>query len=146
MTIDIDLLRAEVLKRHNFALGKDDPILVTVTLNELVLAGMLDRIRETSDDLERRGAGQMAQEVAAVKAAAERLIGGAAAVISSEVKRAGEAAERSIVMALESRLSAAQKAASVAQSSSRATFFAALIAMGCAMLTVGVAVGVLVKG
>lgn len=146
MTIDIDSLRAEVLKRHNVALGKDDPILLTVTLNELVLASMLDLIRETSEDLERRGAARMAQEVGAVKSAAERLIGGAASVISAEVKRAGESAERSIVAALESRLSAAQKAAASAQLSSRATFFAALIASGGAMLTVGVALGALFKG
>lgn len=35
--IDFDEIRKEVAIRHNVLIGKDDPVLVTVTLNEMIL-------------------------------------------------------------------------------------------------------------
>lgn len=57
--IDFDEIRKEVALRHGIVLGVDDPILVTVTINELVLA----RIIEVADEQQRRSAEDLARQV-----------------------------------------------------------------------------------
>jgi hypothetical protein len=41
---DIERLIGDVAKRHNLLLRPDDPLLITVTLNELLLGRALERI------------------------------------------------------------------------------------------------------
>lgn len=145
MPLDIETLRVEVARRHNLLLGKDDPILAAVTLNELVLEHFLERAESAAADLERRGAQLMAQEVAAVKAAAEGMIAGAARYIADEVKKSGEDARRATLQALDRRLAAADQAAAAAQAAKRPALWAAAVAIAAAFLTLAVAVGALLK-
>lgn len=139
--LDIDQLRAEVLKRHNVAIGRDDPIFMTVALNEMVLVEFLRRIEEAAAAAERRGASEMLQQVQTVKATAERMIVGASQVISDEVQRAG----KSVTDNLEARLRAAERATATTAWSGRLSILAAIVSVGAAMLTIGVALGALLR-
>jgi hypothetical protein len=141
MAIDFETLRLEVAKRHNLLLDKSDPILAAVTLNELVLAEFLERSTAVSEEWERRGAALMAQEVATVKSAAERMIVGAAAFFASEVRKASEGAELSIAGALKQRLEAAVAAAERAEAAKRPALWAAALSLAATILTLGVAIG-----
>lgn len=139
--MDIDELRAEVFKRHNVGIGRDDPILMTVTLNELVLGEFLKRVEDAAVAAERRGASEMAQQLQVIKATAERMILGASQVISEEVQRAGKA----VTDNLEERLRIATRASANSAWSGRLSIMSAIVAVGAAMLTVGVALGVLMR-
>ncbi|MCZ2135868.1 MAG: hypothetical protein LC098_10650 [Burkholderiales bacterium] len=143
--IDVESIRLEVARRHGVMLGKDDPILAFVTVNELVLEAFLARAREASDELERRGAALMAQEVAAVKATAEKMIGGAASFFTQEVRKAADAAETSVSSSIERRVAQAVAAADRAESVKRPAYVAAAAAIAAAFLTIGLAIGVLLK-
>ncbi len=95
--IDIEQLRAEVLRRHDLALGKDDPIFASVAIHDLVLGHYLERAEKSAAELERKGAQMMAQEIAAVKTAAETMIAGAAKYLASEVQSASAQARKDLV-------------------------------------------------
>lgn len=144
-TIDVESIRLEVARRHGVMLGKDDPILAFVTVNELVLEAFLARAREASDELERRGASLMAQEVATVKSTAEKMIGGAASFFTQEVRKAADAAETSVSSSIERRVAQAVAAADRAEAVKRPAYFAAAAAIAAAFLTIGLAIGVLLK-
>lgn len=143
--IDIESIRLEVARRHGVMVGKDDPILAFVTVNELVLEAFLARAREASDELERRGAALMTQEVAAVKATAEKMIGGAASFFTQEVRKAADAAETSVSSSIERRVAQAVAAADRAEAVKRPAYIAAAAAIAAAFLTIGLAIGVLLK-
>lgn len=44
ISIDVDELIAKVAKKHNLLLSKDDPILITITLNEYVVSKHLELV------------------------------------------------------------------------------------------------------
>jgi hypothetical protein len=143
--IDIDYIRMEVARRHGVMVGKDDPIVAFVTVNELVLEAFLARAREASDEFERRGAALMAQEVATVKATAERMIGGAASFFTQEVRRAADGAETSVSHSIERRVAQAIAAAERSEAVARPVYFAAAAAIAAAFTTIGLVIGVLLK-
>ena len=64
--IDVEAIRAEVLRKHNLALGRDDPIFATVILHEMVLGAFLERAEAASLEHERRAAGLMTQGAAQI--------------------------------------------------------------------------------
>lgn len=136
MPLDIETVRLEIARRHNLLLGKDDPILATVTLNELVIGHFLDRAETGAAETERRGAQRMAQEVAAVKSAAETLIGGASRYIADEVRKAADDGRRAILQEFDQRRAAEQAAARVPGQP--------VVWVGAACLVVGIAIGALV--
>lgn len=143
--VDIDYIRLEVARRHGVMVGKDDPIVTFVTVNELVLEGLLAQTREASDELERRGAALMAQEVATVKATAERMIGGAASFFTQEVRKAADGAATSVSDSIERRVAQAIAAAERSEAVVRPVYFAAAATIAAAFLTVGLVIGVLLK-
>lgn len=95
--IDVEAIRAEVLRKHNLALGRDDPIFATVTLHEMVLGAFLERAEAASLEHEKRAAGLMAQEVEVVKRSAESMIAGAAKYLAQEVQSASVAARKELI-------------------------------------------------
>lgn len=145
MPLDIEAIRLEVARRHGVMVGKDDPLLAFVTVNELVLESFLADARAASDELERRGAALMAQEVANVKATAEKMVGGAASFFAQEVRKATDAAESSVSNSIERRVAQAIAAADRAEAVKRPAYIAAAVAIAAAFLTIGLAIGVLLK-
>jgi hypothetical protein len=145
MAIEVEALQMEVAKRHGTMLSKDDPIFMTVTLNELVLDSFLQRSLANSEELERRGAALMAQEVATVKGTAEKMILGAASFFVQEVRKAADGAENSVSNAIERRVAQAIAAAERAEAAKRPVYLAAALAGAAAFLTLGLAIGALLK-
>lgn len=145
MSLDFEALRLEVAKRHNLLLDKSDPILAAVTLNELVLASFLDRAETAAGEWEKRGAALMAQQVATVKDAAEKLVLGASNYFAAEVRKATDGAEGAIGTAIKQRLDLAIAAAERAEAAKRPALWAAAASVAAAFLTLGIALGGLLK-
>lgn len=51
--IDFEEIRKQIAIKHNVLLDKDDPILVTITINEIVLSRYLDLVTERYSDASR---------------------------------------------------------------------------------------------
>lgn len=85
--LDFDEIRKEVAIRHNVLLGKDDPILATVTLNELVLARYLDLVSEQYDQGNRELAIALQQNIELSKETAGRVITEAANYVSDQLRQ-----------------------------------------------------------
>jgi hypothetical protein len=93
--IDIERLIGEVAKRHNALLGRDDPIFMAVTLNELIIARALERIEATVEASQDQIAAGTAQQIAASKTIAASLITSAADHVAGQI--AAAAAEAAIL-------------------------------------------------
>ena len=94
----IEWLIGEVAKRHKVLISPDDPIFMTVTLNELLLADTLGQLQTAviaSQDHIAAGTAQAhAAQLATSKRLGEQLVTAAAEHIASEVRTAaGEAVD-----------------------------------------------------
>ncbi len=87
-SIATERLIGEVAKRHDLLLSRDDPVLVTVTLNELILAEALAQLRASLDAASESIAGSAARHIEASKLVAEQLITAAADYVANEVRAA----------------------------------------------------------
>lgn len=144
--MDIDALRAEVAKRHNVLLGKDDPIFVTLTLNELVLADFLASAQRIIDEAMNQSSALATQQEAAAKAVAEKLVTGAGRFIADQVKEAGTKVQDEWARTLEKRITAAVEAATDAVRAKRVALVGAGVSAGLALLTLGLMFGRLLAG
>jgi len=86
--IDFDEIHPKVAIKHNVLLGKDDPILVTVAINELVLGRYLDLVSERYADASREMTIALQQQVELSKETAGRVITDAADYVAREVRQA----------------------------------------------------------
>ena len=86
--VAIERLIGEVAKRHDILLSRDDPVLVTVTLNELFLAEMLGQIQTSLDEAKLEIASASAKQIEASKTVAEQLITAAADYVAGELRAA----------------------------------------------------------
>lgn len=115
MALDLQALIGEVAKRHNVRLGADDPILITVTLNEAILAQHLELIRAVVEQAQNQTAAATAQQVAAIKEMGERLVTNAGGYVADRVTEAGAALKADLVAAIRAETARAQAAAKVAR-------------------------------
>lgn len=131
--MDFDDLRAQVARRHNIVLGKDDPIFVAVTLNELVLQEFLSRMKATADEGRAQSIAAASHQVELTKAAASKLITESAGYIANQV------AQR-VTIAVDAAIARAAEAAHTATRASTTALWAAVVTL----LVVGPAIGLLV--
>ena len=144
--IDMDEIRKLVAIKHNVLLGKDDPILVTVTLNELVLDHYLELAGKRGEEAERLFAVALAQHMEQAKGTAGKVITDAADYVSVQVRQAVNAALLDAANQLRQQVTEAQAAtrqvAASAESSRTAktvTIIAAVAAGLCAVVAVAAA-------
>jgi hypothetical protein len=131
--MDIEALRAAVVKKHNVLLGKDDPIFISVHLNELVLAEVLANMKSIATESRNDSIATVAHQVEVAKRAAATLITQTAGYVAAEVQRQVKSAlEESTARASESR-----------RLTDRARDWA-LIAAAASVIAGGAAIGVLV--
>lgn len=150
--IDFDAIRSEVAIRHNLLLGKDDPILAAVTVNELVLARYLDLVSEQYDEANRTLAVMLQQNVELSKDTAGKIITDAANYVSDQlrqtvaevVKEAGKDLRRQVA---EAQAASRETVANVkdAQTAKTSALIAAVLAGVAAVVAVGSLVVVLLK-
>jgi hypothetical protein len=71
---DVKALIGEVAKRHHVLLSEDDPVLVTLTLNELILTRAIAEIEAHIQSCKEQASVAAAEHIAASKALAEGIV------------------------------------------------------------------------
>lgn len=150
--IDFDEIRKQVAIKHNVLIGKEDPVLVTVTVSELVLDRYLDLASEHYEDATRALAVSMDQQVEQAKETAAKIITDASNYVSEQVRQAVTAAVAEAGNDLRRKLASAHAASrdSVAsgreaQTAKNGAFLAAVLAGVAALVSVAAVVIVLVR-
>lgn len=150
--IDFDEIRQKVAIKHNVLLGSDDPILVTVTINEIVLQRYLDLAALQYETANRELTIAVQQQVEQSKATAGRVITDAADYVASEVRRAVGQIAQDVAAQLRQQLGEAQAIAREAVDNGRTTqaakngaFLAAAVAGAAALIALAAVVIILVK-
>ena len=132
--LDIERLIGDVAKRHHLLLRPDDPLFITVTLNDLLLARALERIEAAVIASQDQIAAGTAQQIATAKVLGERLVTAAAGHVAGQVREAaGEAAYR-IGTAVAAELHAAHAAANAASTARAGAWWAVTIAIAAAAI------------
>ncbi|MFU7011599.1 conjugal transfer protein TraM [Pseudomonas aeruginosa] len=150
--LDFDDIRKEVAIRHNVLLGKDDPILVTVTVNELVLGRYLDLISDQYDEANRTLTLTLQQQVEQSKETAGKIITEAANYVSDQTRQAVAEAVKEAGKELRQQVAEVKTASREAVASGRdaqmaknSAMVAAVLAGVAALIAVVALVVVLVK-
>lgn len=133
--LDFDDIRKEVAIRHNVLLGKDDPILVTVTVNELVLSRYLDLISDQYDEANRTLTLTLQQQVEQSKETAGKIITEAANYVSDQLRQAVAEAVKEAGKDLRRQVAEVQAASREAVASGRDAQVAKSSAMMAAVLS-----------
>lgn len=90
--IDFDEIRKEIAVRHNILLEKDDPALIAVTLNELMIQKYIDLLIEKNTGHLKALEAAQARGLAEAKVTGGRVITDASNYVSEQVKEAVEEA------------------------------------------------------
>ncbi|WP_182333658.1 conjugal transfer protein TraM [Stenotrophomonas acidaminiphila] len=150
--IPFDELRKEVAIRHNVLLGPDDPILVTVTLNELVLADFLEKARNDYTAANRELTVSLQQQVEQAKDTAGKIVTDSANYVREQVRQAMVSAFAEAGLQIRQQVADAQLAGRDAVTSGRdaqvaknGAYLAAALAGVAALVAVAALVVVLVK-
>ncbi|HHO81690.1 MAG TPA: conjugal transfer protein TraM [Halothiobacillus sp.] len=150
--IDFDELRKTVAIKHNVLLGPDDPILVTVTLNDLVLSRYVEILTAQNEDHQKALAAALHAHIEESKATAGRVITDAADYVSKQVRQAVTAAVAEASVQLRQDLVDARAAsrevaagADTARAARITAIAASAIAAICALVAVAAVVVVMVK-
>ncbi|EHF7249350.1 conjugal transfer protein TraM [Salmonella enterica] len=150
--LDFDDIRKEVAIRHNVLLGKDDPILVTVTVNELVLGRYLDLISDQYDEANRTLTLTLQQQVEQSKETAGKIITDAANYVSDQTRQAVAEAVKEAGKELRQQVAEVKTASREAVASGRdaqvaknSATVAAVLAGVAALIAVAALVVVLLK-
>lgn len=150
--LDFDDIRKEVAIRHNVLLGKDDPILVTVTVNELVLGRYLDLISDQYDEANRTLTLTLQQQVEQSKETAGKIITDAANYVSDQTRQAVAEAVKEAAKELRQQVAEVKTASREAMASGRdaqvaknSATVAAVLAGVAALIAVAALVVVLLK-
>jgi len=140
--MDVQRLIGEVARRHNVLLGPDDPILVTLTLNELILTGYLERVQALLEAAQDQTSAGTAQHLVAAQETAARLVSEAGGYVAGQLAEAGAGVQGRLLEAVGRELEAAQAAARAAAQAGRIAIVAALVAVGVACGLVGAVIGI----
>lgn len=150
--VDFDEIRKHVAIQHNVLLGKDDPILVTVTVSEMVLDRYLELVATHYEDATRALAVSTQQQVEQAKETAAKIITDASTYVSDQLRQAVTAAVNEAGVELRRQILNAQAASRDAvasgrdaQSAKNGAFLAAVVASVAALVAVAALVVVLAK-
>ncbi len=150
--IDLDELRSTVALKHNVLLGKDDPILVTVTMHELIMARYIQILTEAYAQHQKELTAAIAEQTVHAKEAGGRIITDAAEYASGRIREAVNAALADADAAArresqDARLSADQATsrAQMADTARSTATMAAIAACAAAVLAIIAAALVMLK-
>lgn len=142
--IDFDEIRKEVAIRHNVLIGKDDPVLVTVTLNELILKQYLNLVEKRCATANRELTISQQQHIDQSKQTAGKIITEASNYVSEQVNKSIEATLKQATAELKKEIETTiilQKRALVSvlemNSAKKAARISAIIAGASALLSIG---------
>lgn len=141
----IDALRAEIAKRHNVLLNRDDPIFVTVALHEMVLAHYADAVAVRVDAATDRGIAASAVQVQAAKDTAAKLINDASGYVADQVRRAAKGGAEEFADVIKRKLDGAERDGREAYQARTGAMWAAIAAGACAVISIACAMIVVIK-
>jgi hypothetical protein len=134
--LEIERLIGEVAKRHGVLIGRDDPVFMTITLNEIVLKRALQEMRTAVTAVQDEMAAGMAQHTAAAKTIGENIITAAAAHVETQLRSTAADAAQEINAALAARLAEARSSADRAAAATQIAQWAAGFAVAAAVATI----------
>jgi hypothetical protein len=132
--IEIERLIGEVAKRHNVLLGRDDPIFMAVTLNELIIARALEQVQVAVEASQDEISAGTVQQIAAAKAVAASLITSAADHVAGQIRAATAETAQQIQLAVAEQLRGARLAAKTTQKAGSTAALAAGVAIAAAIV------------
>ncbi len=97
---EVRQLVAEVAERHRVVLRTDDPIFLTVTLNEIVLQRYIERVESAVVAAEQRLSLMSAEHIAGAHEAASRIITDAAAYSAERLRASGNEVAQLVIEAV----------------------------------------------
>lgn len=90
--LNIDEIRKEVAIRHSVVLSKDDPVLATAIINDIVLEHYINMVSAQYAEANRKMTIALQQQVEQSKETASRVITDASEFVASEMRNAVKAA------------------------------------------------------
>jgi hypothetical protein len=139
--LDIEALRAEVLQRHNIALHPDDPIFVTVVLNERVLSWYVDQMHQLLEAERDAASAGTVQQLEVAQETAEKLVTQAGAFIHTQTQEVFEEASKHLFGRIEIYSNALDVKLNVAARLQRNIIAAAGISVATLCLILGLMLG-----
>jgi hypothetical protein len=147
--IDVRELLAAIAKRHGVFLSEEDPVLVTVTLNELVLGEYVRLLTKGVEEAQRAVAQANAEHVEATRVAVAKMVASLGEWLSKKILDSGKAvhdqlqtiardAEAAAAHARNER-AAAEQAAAAAARARRQACWAALAVVVVLLASLGMA-------
>lgn len=150
--IDFDEIRKQVAIKHNVLIGKDDPILITVTINDIVLGRHLELISEHYEETNKAMMVNLQQQVEQSKEIAGRIITDAANYISEQVQQAATATINQLKNDLQVQITKAETAchrvmvgSNKAQTAKKSAYVAAALAGMAAVVAITVLLIIITK-
>lgn len=142
--LDIERIIGEVAKRHNVLLRHDDPILVSITLHDYLLARALARIEAavaaSQDQIAASTAQAHAQQLTASKRLGEQLVQAAGEHIAGEVRSAAGEAVDAIKAAVVAELTVARQTTAGLRQIRTTVWWASAIALVATAIAVTLAI------
>jgi hypothetical protein len=138
---EIEEAVSEVARKHNLLLSPDDPLLVTITLNEVMLRRLLERQAEALQAAQDEIAAGAAQQIEAAREIAGLVITGATEFVVGELRSAATALNAELLAAAERERKLAVAAAISAQRAQRHAWAAVAVAAALTSLVFGVIIG-----
>lgn len=142
--LSVQELIGEVAKRHGLLLGPNDPILVTLTLNELIVAGFVDTVTAAIGDTLDQLSGAQAQHIEAAREIASGIVTRAADYGADQVKRLVDDLAAGLRASLSADVEAARAAAAEAQQARKGAMWALVGAAVLVALALGLVLGRLI--
>ena len=142
---DIQLAIGEIAKRHNILLSPDDPLLVLVTLNEVILRRLLDKQTAAISASQDQIAAGTAQQLHAAKDIAAAIITRAAQFLDEGLREATEAHKRELLAAAAAGKEGLASYVTAARAASRSAWYGAVTVIAVACTALGITIGMLIE-
>lgn len=133
---EIEEAIGEVARKHNLLLSPDDPLLVTITLNEVILRRVLERQRQAIEAAQDQISAGAAQQLEAAKQVAGIIVTGAADYVTGEFRQTAAILNAELLATLAQEERKALLAAEAARQAQRLAWSAAFAALGVAGLLI----------
>ena len=137
--IDFEEIRKAVAIEHNNLLGKDDPILISVTVHELVLQRYVDILVDRNMELLKTLEAAQQKGIADAKQTAGRVITDASNYVSEQIHTAVSSAMKEALAQIKKELGRARQETQIAK---KTAVIAAAVSCICTVATVAVAINV----
>jgi hypothetical protein len=137
---EIEEAIGEVARKHNLLLSPDDPLLVTITLNEVILRRVLERQRQAIEAAQDQISAGAAQQLEAAKQVAGIIVTGAADYLTGEFRQTAAILKAELLATVTDQERKALLAAKTARQAQQLAWSATFAALGIASLLIALGV------